>query len=89
MLQMTEPSDFVVGTGLSVSLESFVEASFSAVGLEWRAHTAVDEGLGRRADISWSGANPARAASELGWVADVRMPELAGRMVRAIQSGEF
>ena len=38
ILQMDQPSDFVIGTGKLHSVRDFVEAAFSGLGMDWREH---------------------------------------------------
>jgi GDPmannose 4,6-dehydratase len=87
MLQTDTPQDFVIATGESHSLETFVEAVFSELGLDWRVHVDLDERLRRPSDLQASHGNPARAASVLGWEANWRMHEVAREMVRVELSG--
>ena len=44
------PEDFVITTGGAHSVQDFIEAAFSAVGLDWRKHVVVDESLRRPPD---------------------------------------
>ena len=83
MLQLDEADDYIVATGESHALSEFVDAAFGAVGLDWRDHVDLDTGLARPTDLSWSAADPAKAAERLGWRAETRMAEVARRMVAA------
>ncbi|MCW4461895.1 GDP-mannose 4,6-dehydratase [Sphingomonas sp. BT-65] len=81
MLQRTEPDDYIVATGHSCSLESFVADAFASVGLVWRDHVAIDDQMIRPSDIMISAGDPSKAATELGWRARTRMPELIAKMI--------
>jgi len=83
MLQQERPDDYVVATGTTCSLEDFVGAAFSAVGLDWRAHVDSDASLFRPADVEANYASAEKAARVLGWRATVGMPEAVKRMVAA------
>jgi GDPmannose 4,6-dehydratase len=83
MLQSEEPRDYVVATGHTWSLRDFVAEAFLAHGLDWQAHVVHDPSLGRPSDIVRSAGDPTRAASELGWRAEVLMPEVVRRMAAA------
>jgi GDPmannose 4,6-dehydratase len=83
MLQQAHADDFVVGTGVAYALEGFVECAFALVGLDWRAHVDVDPSLLRPTDIAVGRANPEKAASVLGWRAQLRMPEVVRKMVES------
>lgn len=83
MLQLDAPTDFVVATGASRSLEYFVQRSFELLGLDWRDHVDVDPGLARATDIATSYGDPAKAARLLGWRATVGFDELLSRLIAA------
>ncbi len=86
MLQQDAPGSYVIATGKSSSLGQFVEYAFREVGLDWRDHVEVDPTLFRPADITYSAANPAKAAQNLGWSAKHTMPEVVRKMVEAEQA---
>jgi GDPmannose 4,6-dehydratase len=83
MLQHESPDDFVIATGETKTLQAFVAAAFECVGLDWRGHVDIDEGLRRPSDIRISRADPTKAANALGWEATVKMTDVVGRMVAA------
>jgi len=82
MLQRENGDDFVVATGESNSLEDFVAAAFAEVGLDWREHTVVSEGLFRPTDIDVGEGNSEKAVSVLGWSPRYRMKDVVSMMVR-------
>ncbi len=81
MLQTEQPRDFVVATGRTVSLASFVELAFSKLALDWRDHVDADPGLLRPSDMKTSRADPSRAQQELGWRAQVTVEEVVTRLL--------
>ena len=83
MLQLERPTDLVIASGRTHSLQEFVATAFEAVGLEWGAHVDVDDGLRRPSDIPFSAGNAARAAELIGWRAKCGMKEVVGMMVEA------
>ena len=85
MLQQPTPRDFVLATGETRTLAEFVNAVFSAVGLDWQAHVECDPALLRPTDVRASVANPARAKALLGWEAHSKLADVARRMVEAEQ----
>jgi GDPmannose 4,6-dehydratase len=64
-------------------LREFVDCAFASVGLEAGPHLAVDAALARPSDIAASRGDPSRAAQDLGWRAQKRMPEVVHAMVEA------
>ncbi|MGB3723018.1 MAG: GDP-mannose 4,6-dehydratase [Pacificimonas sp.] len=83
MLQQDCADDYIVATGHTSSLEDFVAAAFDAVGLRWHDHVTLDPGQQRPTDLSWSGGTPEKAARQLGWKPQTRMPGLVAAMVNA------
>ena len=81
MLQQAAPRDYVVATGVSTSLEEFLNEVFRSLGLDWREHVDTDPALERPLDPRVSRGDPSRAERELGWQARNKMPELAQRLV--------
>ena len=88
MLQQDQPDDFVIATGESRRLEDFVAAAFTAVGLDWREHVSSDTSLLRPTDLAVGRANPAKAATKLGWRAKQRMQDVVKQMVQAQRKPE-
>jgi GDPmannose 4,6-dehydratase len=85
MLQQAQPDDYVIATGESLKLEDFVAAAFTYVGLDWREHVVVDNGLFRPTDIAISRGNPAKARDKLGWQAQYKLsdPRVIDMLIQA------
>jgi len=83
MLQQSEPDDYVIATGVSHPLHSFMESVFECLGLNWREHVKIDESLFRPTDLTVSRALPAKADKKLGWKAQTQMADVARKMVAA------
>jgi GDPmannose 4,6-dehydratase len=81
MLQRPQPEDFVIATGTSSKLADFIQAAFASVGLEWRSHVDIDEGLLRPTDVAVVRADPGRAERVLGWRAATSLPEVVRLMI--------
>ena len=67
MLQQEQAVDYVIATGRSCSLGSFVERVFQWFGLNWREYVVFNNELKRPSDITHSRGNPALAERQLGW----------------------
>ena len=83
MLQQDSPKDYVIGTGETHTVEDFVEAAFSYLGLDWRKYVVIDPKLVRPAEVDLLISNPRRAKEELGWQPKVSFRELVTMMVDA------
>jgi len=84
MLQHHEPEDFVVATGVTQTLEAFVEAAFAHFALDWQQHVDVDRSLFRPSDLKLSRANPNKAKELLGWQASSGMREVIAKMIEGV-----
>lgn len=80
MLQQSEPEDYVIATGETCSLQTFVEEAFAAVNLVWRDYVDTDSALMRPTDLAISRADPSRAANKLGWIARTHMKGVVQKM---------
>jgi GDPmannose 4,6-dehydratase len=83
MLQQQVPSDFVIATGETNSLEAFVRVTFAALDLDWRDHVRFEETLRRPTDLRVSRLNPRRARDVLGWSAELKMADVIRKLVEA------
>lgn len=83
MLQHEKPDDYVIATGESHPLESFVEHAFACVGLDWRDHVIPDASLLRPTDIEAGRGNPTKAWHVLKWQPQFKMPDVVRMMVEA------
>jgi GDPmannose 4,6-dehydratase len=81
MLQLSEPEDFVIATGLSCSLQEFVTTAFSHVGLDAQKFLRIDKSLFRPTEIEVGRGDASKAAQILKWRAKTKMPEVAKRLV--------
>ncbi len=81
MLQQDHPDDFVIATGECHSLEQFVDAAFSQLGLDWRHHVAIDKNLFRPLEIKLGHGNPGKAKRKLGWEAKLKMQDVIANMI--------
>lgn len=80
MLQQQNSEDFIIATGISHSLEEFVNTVFSQLNLEWKEYVDIDEQLYRPTDISISVGDPSKASRKLGWNARHCMEDVVRMM---------
>ena len=83
VLAQDEPADYVVGTGVTHSVEELVDLAFRVAGLDWRDHVLTDAAFIRPAEVDRLCANPAKARDELGWEPKIGFEELVATMVEA------
>jgi GDPmannose 4,6-dehydratase len=83
MLQQDKPSDYVVATGVGVTVKDFAEAAFSRAGLNWKDHVETDKKYIRPTEVDALIGDPSKAAKALNWKATTHWRELAELMVDA------
>jgi GDPmannose 4,6-dehydratase len=83
MLQQSEPSDFVVATGVAHSVRELCEIAFGHLGLDYERYVAIDPELYRPAEVDHLLGDAARARSILGWEPVVDFRSLIEMMVDA------
>lgn len=81
MLQQEKPDDYVLATGASHTLADFLDAAFTHVGLDWRAHVKTDPRFVRPTEPVRLVGDPAKARAQLGWSAQTKLADLARLMV--------
>jgi len=83
MLQQDEPGDYVVGTGVSHSVQDLVDIAFDHVGLDQKEYVRQDPAFFRPAEVETLLADPSRAKSVLGWEPKTDFEALVRLMVDA------
>ncbi len=83
MLQVDEPDDYVLATGVGITVRDFLEAAFSRVDLDWQEFVQFDERYLRPTEVDALIGDASKAKERLGWQATVDSRTLAGLMVDA------
>lgn len=81
MLQQPKPSDYVIATGETHSVQEFCEIAFGHAGLNWQDHVVVDPAFYRPAEIHQLIGDASRAKRDLGWTPKTTFKELVHSMV--------
>ena len=83
MLQQENPDDYVIATGQTNSVRSFVEESLKAAGLEGQLEDYVDfdDQMIRPSEVDLLVGDPRKARDVLGWVPKVNFKDLVKLMV--------
>jgi GDPmannose 4,6-dehydratase len=82
MLQQEEPSDYVIATNETHTVQEFVEKAFAVVDLEWQKYVLVDEKFFRPLDVHYLQGDFSKANKELGWVPKIKFDMLVEIMVK-------
>ncbi|MEM7477069.1 MAG: GDP-mannose 4,6-dehydratase [Planctomycetota bacterium] len=83
MLQTEKAMDFVIGTGITHSIQDLVETAFSSQGLKWRDYVKASDSLVRQNDESVLAADISAAKSKLQWEPATDFEKLVQMMVQA------
>ncbi len=71
MLNGSSPQDFVIATGVSQSLEDFIQIVFEEYGLDWQEYVVSDPSKFRSGDPVRVYGDPRKANKLLGWEATI------------------
>jgi len=83
MLQQDSSDDYVVGTGVGATVRDFCEASFGALGLDYRDHVETENRYLRPTEVDALIADPSKSKTKLNWSATTHWQKLAQIMVNA------
>jgi GDPmannose 4,6-dehydratase len=83
MLGQDRPADYVIGTGVTHSVQDLAERAFAAAGLDWRDHVVTDAAFIRPAEADHPCADSASARQQLGWAPRTGFDELIALMVES------
>ncbi len=83
ILQLDKPSDYVIGTGETHSVEEFLHEAFAYAGVEWKEHVIIDQRYFRPTEVDLLVADSRRAQKELGWNPRITFHDLVRIMVDA------
>ena len=88
MLQQDSPDDYVIATGHTHSLESFVSIAFTSIDLDWREHVEQNPKFFRPTDLMISKADPGKAKAKLGWEACFGLNQVIEGMIDSEYAGK-
>ena len=83
ILQQEKPSDYVIGTGETHSVEEFLREAFEYAGLDWKERVKIDQKYFRPTEVELLEADASRARKELDWEPKITFKELVRIMVDA------
>lgn len=81
MLQQDSPTDYVIATGESNTLQEFVETVFSLLNLDWKEFVEQDSMFMRPTDLKVSVGDSSKARQELDWKAKYKMRDVVKLML--------
>ena len=83
MLQQKNPDDFILATNETHTVEEFVKASFSHLGLDWKKYVKTDKKYYRILEVDILRGDPSKAQKKLGWKPKTTFKELVKIMTDA------
>lgn len=83
MLQVAEPDDYVLATGVGITVREFLRTAFEHAGLDWEDHVRFDQRYLRPTEVDALIGDASKARTRLGWEPTVDGRELAQLMVDA------
>jgi GDPmannose 4,6-dehydratase len=83
MLQLDQPRDFVVATGISHSVEYLLQVAFQHARLDYRDYVHIDPALMRPAEVDYLCGDATVARRELGWEPQTTFEQMISTMVES------
>ncbi|MGH1543531.1 MAG: GDP-mannose 4,6-dehydratase [Arenicella sp.] len=80
-LQQEQPDDYLIATGITSSLEDFLDIAFSCIDLDYKDYLVVKNSLRRPLDIKQTLCNPRVTQSKLHWQAEKPLREVITEMM--------
>lgn len=81
MLQQDQPDDYVVGTGVTYSVQDFINCTFEHLGLDPEKHVKINPQFYRPAEVELLCGDSSKAQAVLGWKPVVDFQHLVKEMV--------
>ncbi len=81
MLQQDQPDDYVIATGQTHTVRSFLELAFGMVELDYQDFVEIDPRYFRPTEVDILLGDPTKARKQLGWEPKISLEELARMMV--------
>jgi GDPmannose 4,6-dehydratase len=81
MMQQTTPDDFVISTGVTWSVQEFLDTSFKIAGLDPQEYVEIDHQLFRPAEVEYLRGSSEKAKHLLGWEPEICFNSLVEDMV--------
>lgn len=82
MMQQEVMSDYLICSGMPVSLEAFVRNVFNRLDLDTADHISIETSLMRSLDLEIIYGDNAKAKEELGWEYDLTVDDLITRLIK-------
>jgi GDPmannose 4,6-dehydratase len=83
MLQHSVADDFVIGSGVSVTVGAFCDFAFQALRMKWQDYVVTDARYFRPSEVDNLRADSSKAREVLGWCPQIGVDQLALGMVEA------
>jgi GDPmannose 4,6-dehydratase len=83
ILQLDNPTDLVIATGVQYAVRDFCEFAFSYVNLEWQKYVKISDQFVRPLEVESLCGDASKARTAIEWNPNVLAPELAKIMVEA------
>jgi GDPmannose 4,6-dehydratase len=83
VMNSPEPSDYIIATGSTHTVQQFVEMAFSSLVLDWSEHVIVDERLVARYEGAVLSGDISKLRDMTGWVPRTSLKEMISIMINA------
>jgi GDPmannose 4,6-dehydratase len=81
MLQQDQPDDYVIATGHTHTVRSFVNQVFKRLDLDWQNYVEIDPRYQRPTEVDALQGDASKAREKLGWQPKIGLDQLIDRMI--------
>ena len=83
-LQQDKPDDYIFATGITNSIENFVEVAFKCIGIvDWRKYVRISDEHKRPSEVDVLCGDATKAREKLGWTPKVGFEQMIKLMIEA------
>ena len=89
ILQLEKADDFIVATGVTISLKEFIQIAFEFFNLNWEDYVIIDPNLFRPVDINMGVSDISKAKSILNWEPKIKGRALVTKLIECELNSNF
>jgi GDPmannose 4,6-dehydratase len=81
MMQLDQPEDFIICTGVTFQMKDIVKEAFDCVGLDWEKYVVIDPKFFRPREVEYLRGDCTKAKEKLGWKSEYDLSMMIKEMV--------
>ena len=81
MMIQKDPDDFILATGMSISLEEFINYTFNKFNLDYKKYIRISQSFARKNEVQKVVLSPQKSLDKLGWKANNSVHEVIDKLI--------